>query len=78
MAKRKKRDKMICKTLHRKQKKRATRTPLTTEDVLRFTGIVSSSCSTCGTRRVTLVTDSVTSYALILNLLELLICLLPE
>ena len=61
-----------------KTKKWATRTPLTTEDVFRFTGIVSSSCSTCGTRRVTLVTDSVTSHALILNLLELLIFLLPE
>ena len=39
-----------------KTKDRATRTPLKTGDKLRCSRRISSFCSTCGTRRVTLVT----------------------
>jgi hypothetical protein len=42
---------------------RVTRTPLKTGGELRFSGRVSSTCSTSGTRRVNLVTNSVISRA---------------
>ena len=45
-----------------KTKDRATRTPLKTPDELWCSGSVSSSCSTNGTRRVTLVTNLVMSH----------------
>jgi len=45
----------IYKTLHRKQD-RATRAQLKTERELRCSVRVRGSCSTCGTRRVALVT----------------------
>jgi hypothetical protein len=45
-----------------KTKDRVTRTPLRTGSELRFSGMVSSSCSTSGTRRVTLVTNPVISH----------------
>ena len=45
-----------------KTKARVTRTPLTTGGELRFSGRVSSSCSTSDTRRVTLVTNPVISH----------------
>jgi len=41
---------------------RVTRTPLKTGDELRCSGRVNSSCSTSGTRRVTLVTNPVISH----------------
>jgi hypothetical protein len=41
-----------------KTKDRVTRTPLKTGDELRYSGRESSSCSTSGTRRVTLVRQS--------------------
>ena len=44
-----------------KTKDRVTWTPLKTGGELRFSGRVSSSCSTSGTRRVNLVTNSVIS-----------------
>ena len=44
-----------------KTKDRVTRTPLKTRGELRCSGMVSSSCSTTGTRRVNLVTNSVIS-----------------
>jgi hypothetical protein len=45
-----------------KTKDRVTRAPLKTGGELRFSRRVSSSCSTSGTRRVTLVTNPVTSH----------------
>jgi hypothetical protein len=45
-----------------KIKDRATQTPQKTGDEIRCSGRVSSSCSTCGTRRVTLVTSPVISH----------------
>ena len=48
--------KQACRT-----KDRVTRTPLKTGGELRCSGRVSSSCSTCGTRRVNLVTNLVIS-----------------
>ena len=45
-----------------KTKKRATRTSLKTLGGLRFSGSVNSSCSTSGTRRVTLATNPVISH----------------
>ena len=45
-----------------KTKDRVTRTPLKTRGELRCFGRVSSSCSTSDTRRVNLVTNSVTSH----------------
>jgi hypothetical protein len=45
-----------------KTKDRVTRTPLKTDGELGCTGKVSSSCSTCGTQRVTLVTNSVIGH----------------
>jgi len=49
-------------TKHRdKTKDRATGTPLKTGEKVRCTGRVSCSCSTCGTRGVTLCTISVIS-----------------
>jgi hypothetical protein len=45
-----------------KTKDRTTRTPLKTWDELRYSGRVSSSCSTSGTRRLTLVTNPVISH----------------
>ena len=44
-----------------KTKDRVTRTPLKTGGELRFSGRVSSSCSTSGTRRVDLLTNPVIS-----------------
>ena len=44
-----------------KTKDRVTRTPLKTRGELRCSGMVSSSCSTTGTRRVNLVTNPVIS-----------------
>ena len=44
-----------------KTKERATRTPLKTGDELRWSRWVSNSCSTGGTRHVTLVTNLVIS-----------------
>ena len=44
-----------------KTKDRVTRTPLKTGGELRFSGRVSSSCSTSGTRRFNLVTNPVIS-----------------
>jgi hypothetical protein len=44
-----------------KTKDRATRTPLKTEDDLGCSGRVSSSCSTCGTRRVIIAANPVIS-----------------
>jgi hypothetical protein len=44
-----------------KSKDRVTRTPLKTGVELRCSGRVSSACSTSGTRRVNLVTNSVVS-----------------
>jgi hypothetical protein len=63
MAKRKmtKEQTTICKTLHRKLKI-ATRTPLKTWVELMCSGRVGSSCSTSGTRSVTLVTNPVISH----------------
>jgi hypothetical protein len=49
------------KTLHIEQD-RATRTPLKTGGELRCSGRVSSSCSRCGTRRVSLVPNPVISH----------------
>ena len=43
-------------------KTKETRTPLKTGGELRFSGRVSSSCSTSGTRRVNLVTNPVSSH----------------
>ena len=45
-----------------KIKDRATQTPLKTGVELRCTGRVVSSCSTCGTRLITLVTNPVISH----------------
>ena len=45
-----------------KTKDRVTRTPLKTEGELRWSGKVSSSCSTSGTRRVNLVKKPVISH----------------
>ena len=45
-----------------KIKDRATQTPQKTGDEIRCSGRVSSSCSTCGTRRVTLVTCPVIGH----------------
>ena len=45
--------------LSQKTKDRATRTPLKTRAELRCCGLVIISCSTRGTRRVTLVTNPV-------------------
>jgi len=45
-----------------KSKDRVTRTQLKTGDELRYFGRVSSSCSTSGTHRVNLVTNSVVSH----------------
>jgi len=42
-----------------KTKDRTTRTPLKIGDERKCSGRISSSCSTCGTRRVTLVTNPV-------------------
>ena len=47
------------KNITNKIKDRVTRTPLKTGDEPRFSGSVSSSCSTSGTRRATLVTNPV-------------------
>jgi hypothetical protein len=44
-----------------KTKDQVTRTPLKTGDELRYSGRVSSSCSTSGTHRVTLETNTVIS-----------------
>ena len=44
-----------------KTKDRVTRTPLKTGGELRYSGRISSSCSTSGTRRVNLVTNPVIS-----------------
>ena len=44
-----------------KTKDRVTRTPVKTEGELRCSERVTSSCSTCGTRRVNLVTNPVIS-----------------
>jgi hypothetical protein len=43
-------------------KDRVTRTPLISGDELRFSGRVSSSCSTSGARRINLVTNLVGSH----------------
>jgi hypothetical protein len=45
-----------------KTKDRITRTPLKTGGELRYSGRVSSSCSTSNTRRVNLVTNTVISH----------------
>jgi hypothetical protein len=45
-----------------KIKDRATQTPQKIGDGIRCSGRVSSSCSTCGTRRVTLVTNPVRGH----------------
>ena len=47
-----------------KTEDRVTRTPLETGGELRCSGRVSSSCSTRGTRRVNLVTNSVKNHEL--------------
>ena len=49
-------------TITQKNKDRAIRTPLITGDELKYSGRVSSSFSTSGTRRVTLVTKPVIIY----------------
>ncbi len=61
MAKRK-RTNYDLQTITQKNKDRATHTPLKTGGELRCPGMVSSSCSTIGTCRVTLVTDPVISH----------------
>ena len=45
-----------------KTKDRATRSPIKTGIELMYSGKVSSSCSTCDTRRVTLVANVVISH----------------
>ena len=45
-----------------KTKDRVTRTPLKIVGERRYSGKVGSSCSTCGTRRVNLVTNPVKSH----------------
>ena len=45
-----------------KTKDRVTRTPLKTGGEIRYSGKVSSSCSTSGARRVNLVTNPVISH----------------
>ena len=45
-----------------KTKDRATQTPLETEGELRCSGRVSSSCSTSGSHRVTIVSNSIKSH----------------
>ena len=45
-----------------KPKDRTIRTPLKTESELRSSGRVSSSCFTCGTCRIPLVTNSMISH----------------
>ena len=60
MAKRKRRNNDL-QNLSQKTKDRVTRTPLKTRGELRCCGWVISSCSTSGTRRVTLVTHPVFS-----------------
>ena len=64
----KKEDKGINKTLHRKTKDPATRTPLNTECELRYSGRVHSSRSICEIRRVTLATNHVISKMLFTNI----------
>jgi hypothetical protein len=59
----------INKTLQIKIKDRATRTPLKTGSKLGCSGRVGSSCSTCGTRRVTLATNPVISHEWAKNLI---------
>jgi hypothetical protein len=53
------------KNIIQKNKDRVIRTPLKTEGELRCSGTVNSSCSTSGTCRVNLVTNSVISHATI-------------
>ena len=55
----KKKDKQWSTKHAQKTKDRVTRTPIKTRDELRFSGKVSSSCSTSGTHRVNLVTNLV-------------------
>jgi len=50
------------KNITQKSKDRATRTPLKTGGELGCSQRVSSSCSTCSTHRVTLVTNPVICY----------------
>jgi len=50
-----------------KTKDRATWTPLKTGGELMLSGKVGSSCSTCGTRRVILVTSKWCIYIMIMN-----------
>jgi hypothetical protein len=62
-----------------KTKYRVTGTSLKIGGELRSSERVSSSCSTSGTRRVTLVTNPVISHALMLNLtmyINILLCIL--
>ena len=61
MAKRKRTNNDLQNTTQ-KTKDLAKRTPQKTGSVLRCSGMVSSSTSTCGTRRVTLVTNPVISH----------------
>jgi hypothetical protein len=63
MAKRKVQKNKQRSTKHtHKTKDRETRTPLKTGNELRYSGRVSRSCSTRGTRRVNLVTNPVISH----------------
>ena len=64
----KKKDKGINKTLHRKTKDPATRTPLNTGCELRYSGRVSISKSICEIRRVTLATNQVINKMLFTNI----------
>jgi len=61
MAKRKSTNNDLQNITH-KTKDRVTRTPLNTRGELRCSGRVGSSCSTSGTRRVTLITNVVISH----------------
>jgi len=58
----KKRSNTDLQNITHKTKDRVTQTPLTTGVELMCFGRVSSSCSTIGTRRVTLVTNPVVSH----------------
>ena len=49
-------------SITQKTEDRAIRTPLKTENELGCSGRINSSCSTCDTRRVTLVANAVRSH----------------
>jgi hypothetical protein len=62
MAKKVQKDKQRSTKHTHKTKDQVSRTPLKSGSELRFSGRLSSSCSTSGTRRVNLVTNPVISH----------------